>query len=342
MISPIFLSRTAIFLDTIAINITDALDPRELGEKHVSWQQESLEYLVTHPVCGYHDAGSPASEPTAWAALALTALDRPAAARHACRWLAQHQNEDGSVGPTSTQSTPGWPTGLALLAWLGLRRDYESQIVHATQWLLTSHGTTPPPNPQIGHDPSIPAWSWCDRTHSWVEPTAFHVMALARAGHAQHPRVQQGRRMLVDRLLPLGGCNYGNTFVLGQQLRPHLLPTGCAMLALAHHRDVDRLLQGAQEYLMRAIDLRTPLLSLAAALQGLAAHRHSFARAEKYLATAVHHSRNFRVSPWKLAWALLADLGADSPLVQSTAAFGSPTLSSDLLPRASENTERKV
>jgi hypothetical protein len=326
-ISPIFLSSTAFFLDTIAINITGEPDLRELGENQVSWQQESLQYLVTHPVCGYHDSGSPASEPTAWAALALTALDHLAAARHACHWLAQHQNADGSVGPTSTQKTPGWPTGCALLAWLGFRSDYETQIVRAAQWLLSSHGTTPPPNPQIGHDPSIPAWSWCAQTHSWVEPTAFHILALVRAGHTHHPRVQQARHMLWNRLLPLGGCNYGNTFVLGQQLRPHVLPTGCALLALAHRADVDQLLHNALDYLIRSISPRTPLLSLAAALQGLAAHDQHPAAADEYLSSALAQTRNFRLSPWKLAWALLAGLGADSPLVQATAAFASVTTS---------------
>src|SRR2546428_787916 len=69
--------------------------------------------------------------------------------------------------------------------------------------------------------------------------TAMHVLALKAAGHRDHPRTREAVRLLIDRLLPGGGCNYGNTIVLGQELRPQLQPTGLAMLALAGETDPD-------------------------------------------------------------------------------------------------------
>ena len=46
-----------------------------------------------------------------------------------------------------------------------------------------------------------------------------------RPGLPPHPRNwRNAQAMLIDRLLAGGGCNYGNTVVLGQELRPHVQP----------------------------------------------------------------------------------------------------------------------
>ena len=47
---------------------------------------------------------------------------------------------------------------------------------------------------------------------------------------AAEPRIREAVRLLWDRQLPHGGWNYGNTVVLKQELRPHLLPTGLARI----------------------------------------------------------------------------------------------------------------
>ena len=47
----------------------------------------------------------------------------------------------------------------------------------------------------------------------------------------------RGSAVLLDRQLPGGGLNYGNTYVLGQLMRPHVQPTGIALLALAGEAD---------------------------------------------------------------------------------------------------------
>jgi len=48
-----------------------------------------------------------------------------------------------------------------------------------------------------------------------------------------HPRADEAVQLMLDRILPGGGCNYGNTIVLDQLLRPHIQPTGIVLLALA-------------------------------------------------------------------------------------------------------------
>ena len=92
-------------------------------------------------------------------------------------------------------------------------------------------------------------WPWVLGTHSWIEPTAFNVLALKAAGRGEHPRTREAVRLLVDRLLPTGGCNYGNTTVLGQQLRPHLAPTGLVLLSLAGEQINDSRIAKSLAYL---------------------------------------------------------------------------------------------
>jgi hypothetical protein len=84
----------------------------------------------------------------------------------------------------------------------------------------------------VAHDTSITGWSWIAGTHAWVEPTGLAMMALRIAGYGDHPRMREGARLLLDRQLPHGGWNYGNTAVFGQELRPMPLSTAIALNAL--------------------------------------------------------------------------------------------------------------
>ena len=66
-----------------------------------------------------------------------------------------------------------------------------------------------------------------------VEPTALTLIALRRTGHGDHVRSREAVRMLMDRQLPKGGWNYGNTAVYGQELHPQPENTGMALCALS-------------------------------------------------------------------------------------------------------------
>ena len=204
----------------------------------MDWQHAILHTLAQRPSWGYAAAGPPASEPTALAALALLRGGHAERAQAGLQWLAEVQASNGAVGPDAATPTPTWPTAWAVLAWhtygqLGGDARFAISLERGLQWLVNNRSHTQPrPEPQ-SHDTTLVGWPWADGTHAWIEPTAMHVLALKAVGHADHARTREGVRLLIDRQLPGGGCNYGNTFVLGNKLLPHVQPTGLALWALA-------------------------------------------------------------------------------------------------------------
>jgi hypothetical protein len=161
----------------------------------------------------------------------------------------------------------------------------------------------------FGHDTTLVGWSWAEGTHSWVEPTALQVVALRTAGHGQHPRVREAVRLLLDRQLPAGGWNYGNTLVMGNTLPPHVQPTGIALLALAGEPAARGRIERSLTYLRQTVNESTATVSLAWALLGLAAHGQSPAPAAEWLERAFRRTAQRDCSPYKYALLGLADRG---------------------------------
>lgn len=257
---------------------------------------------------GYDTTGPAASEPVAWATLALAGATRNGAARRAGDWLAAIQQTSGAVGVCEEQPTPAWPTSLAILAWRMLDpAHYRNPLERAIAWSLHARGSTMEPRAEIGHDPTLVGWSWAADTHSWLEPTAMFVAALRAAGHGGHARVRQGVRLLANRLLPSGGCNYGNTLVLGQELLPHIQPTGLVLWALTGEPAERELVDKAIDYLHRVVDQRTATQSLAFALLGLAAQGAAHPQGSRLLnAAARRELAKPQPSPYKLALLAIA------------------------------------
>ena len=113
-------------------------------------------------------------------------------------------------------------------------------------------------------------WPWVRDTHSFVEPTALAILGLRCAGQADHPRLREGVRLLLDRALPDGGWNYGNTRVFENVLRPFPAPSGVALAALAG-ASTDRRVDAGAAYLTTVLPgVRAPL-SLGWGLIGLGA-----------------------------------------------------------------------
>jgi hypothetical protein len=84
-------------------------------------------------------------------------------------------------------------------------------------------------------DNSLQGWSWIAETFSWVEPTAWCLLALKKwrgVADVDESRVDIAERLLVDRCCEPGGWNYGNSNMLGQQLKPFVPTTAIALLAL--------------------------------------------------------------------------------------------------------------
>jgi hypothetical protein len=270
----------------------------------------TLDYLAPRAVCGYAPGQTPASEPTALAALALTLHGRTAAAGTALEFLAESQQENGGVGVRKTEPAPQWPTSLAILAWRAARDSrYRDNRRQATQRLLALRGETMPRTPDLGHDTTLAAWPWVAGTHSWVEPTALAVLALKAVGYGEHPRTREAVRLLLDRQIPGGGCNYGNTFCLGQKLRPHVQPTGIALMALAGESDGAARIASSRAWLARSLNAETATASLCWGLLGLAAHDATPPEADAWLEAASRRVMQKDGSPYKAALIALAAKG---------------------------------
>jgi hypothetical protein len=215
---------------------------------------------------------APGIDATAWAVVALTAAGEPRARLEpSLAWLAARQQEDGRVPLDPELDEVIWPTPLAMLAW-SAAGTHPDRLARAAEFLLRQtgrHWERKPEDP-VAHDTSIRGWPWVLGTHSWVVPTALALLALRRAGRGDHPRVAEGAAMLVDRQLPGGGWNYGNTVVFGQRLRPMADTTGVALAALAGLTPREKV-AASLHYLEGVVNrIRTPL-SLGWGLLGLAA-----------------------------------------------------------------------
>jgi hypothetical protein len=287
-----------------------------------AWMDGALDLLACAP-WGYH-AGEPSSaEPTALAALALLGAGRTADAQPHLQWLAAAQTSDGSIAPFSDLTQSAWPTPQAIFAAevaSSLNIDSTFNLRQATQWLLTAEGKTVENSPDFGHNGQLVGWPWVIGTHSWQEPTAWSVSALKALGKSQHPRTREGVRLLVDRLLSTGGCNFGNTVVLGQKLRPQVEPTGVALLALADEKIDDSRIELSLQYLLDNLSAETTPISLSYGLLGLTAHHRRPLASEAWLKAAYLRTVERDASPFAMALFVLAAQAEECPLIKYTLA----------------------
>jgi hypothetical protein len=192
--------------------------------------------------------------------------------------------------------------------------QYANRVERALAWALAERGQTLPVSSAFGHDSSLAGWPWAAGTHSWLEPTAMFVLALKAVGHLHHARTREAVRLIVDRQLPRGGWNYGNTIVLGQVLLSHLLPTGLAMMALAGEETNDPRTSLSLAYLQHEISETTATASLCMGLMGLQANRIATPKRDAWLSAAYRRVVARGASPYKLALLALAS-AEKNPLV---------------------------
>jgi hypothetical protein len=132
------------------------------------------------------------------------------------------------------------------------------------------------------------------------------VLALKAAGQGNHPRTREAVRLIGDRLLPAGGCNYGNTIVLGQTLLPHVQPTGMAMMALAGEKHHAPQVELSLNFLRRELCQDTTTSSLCYGLLALAAHGRTPPEGLGWLKHAYQRGISDGGSCYKLALLALA------------------------------------
>jgi hypothetical protein len=170
-------------------------------------------------------------EPTAFALLALSA----AGASPSIDVLARWPGADGLLRDPQSGEVNVAHNGQAALAAQALGLDELASRLHDA--LVRTKGMRLPPAEHTPQDNSLQGWPWVTGTFSWVEPTAWCLLAVKR-WTTTHPtleaaaRIEEAERLLRDRACAAGGWNYGNAQVLEHTLAPYVPTTAIALLAL--------------------------------------------------------------------------------------------------------------
>lgn len=217
----------------------------------------------------YHPGKASRLEPTCWAMLAL--------GERATDWavLQKWPVIDGLLLERRGGSPNYAFHGLALLAMRALRVEHAGGNGAILGGLQRVKGEKLPASTISRQDTSLQGWSWIADTFSWVEPTAWCLLALkhwARTPGASidTARVNIAERLLVDRCCATGGWNYGNSNMLGQELKAFVPTTAIALLAMQDRRSLPEV-QRSIDFLEREATRERSGTALALALMALSA-----------------------------------------------------------------------
>lgn len=208
----------------------------------------------------YRVAGAGSPEPTCYALLALPG-HATLARQRGLAWLWGRVNDAGAV-TLEHDADAHWTTSLALFTFATLGAFPELRE-RCAKFLLSWEGVQAAPDSAVPLDTSLRGWPWTPDAFTWVEPTSYALLALKRAGYAAHARVQEGERLLLDRIAEGGGWNYGNREVLGRTLPPMASPTGWALLALQGTVGTQQVVAESLEVLIREATSYPSTLTLA-------------------------------------------------------------------------------
>jgi hypothetical protein len=170
---------------------------------------------------------------------------------HGLTWLTTRQHAAGSWPLTEQLPAGSWATALAILA-LDFCALHRQQALRGAHWLLRQEGRRLgwytsllyrflPHTLPIQMNPDLQGWSWTANTFSWVEPTAYALIALKKLWPflpqtQAKARIRQGERLLYDRMCAGGGWNYGNTQVFDEPLPPYPETTALSLIALQEYQ----------------------------------------------------------------------------------------------------------
>ena len=205
---------------------------------------------------GYQRGKQSATEPTAWALLALTSLahsmEFSAAIGRGKDWLRAAQLPDDSWPAFAKFPDGCWLTSLASLALHELK-DSPDAVAGGAKWLCNEWPAEGKlwrrwllrliaPRNRVRQNVALRGWSWTPGTSSWVEPTACALILLHQLfANAFPPDADRRRKlaeaMLYDRMCPGGGWNSGNAEVYGVAGQPLIGPTVWALIALQKYRE---------------------------------------------------------------------------------------------------------
>ena len=208
---------------------------------------------------GFQPGAQSRTEPTCWAVKALLVREvsnkaEQKAIERGLNFLRVAQLADGSWPSTPEEKTGCWVTSLVCWVLASTGNEEFAKAIAAglhwvcedwprdSSWLQRWVRKLSSANRHSKQNDTLRGWGWTPGTSSWVEPTAFALLALGSQGVAESDRRAQKRRklgtaLLYDRMCPGGGWNCGNPEVYGVAGEPLVIPTTWALLALRQYRE---------------------------------------------------------------------------------------------------------
>jgi hypothetical protein len=220
---------------------------------------------------GYTRGRASRLEPTCLALLALAVAGPPADPRVLERW----PRANGLLIDPQARTSNVTDNAVALLTAQMPRTALPALAAGLAGALVNMTGVTFPPAATNRQDNALRGWPWVAQTFSWVEPTAWCVLALKKHTRAHRDaspvtRVTDGERLLIDRVCKNGGWNYGNSNVLGKELFAYVPTTAIALLAMQDRREQEAVRRSTRYLSTHALDERSGLsLSLSRIALGL-------------------------------------------------------------------------
>lgn len=286
--------------------------------------QRALEHLLATQNAdggwGTYPGRASSTEATALASLGARAWDAGGAnASRSLDWLRTRQQSDGSWRVSDDVPRGSWTTSLAVLA-LGAADADDPRVASGLEWLLDMEGRTPTFWDQVRAwftqqplsddlDPGLIGWPWEPDTFSWIEPTCYALLAIKRYralvdARRAADRIADAERLLLDRVCPGGGWNYGNARAQGQDLRPYPDTTALGLLALQDRAGEEATRQGS-DALLRLLTHTVSGLALSLALLALPLHGRD-ASAQRRALEARYEETGFLHETRPIALALIA------------------------------------
>ena len=216
---------------------------------------------------GYYAGKASRLEPTCWALLALGSAADDTVLRN---WALK----DGLfIDPNSPTPNYGFH-GLALLTLLARRVEHVASNRRLVSAIEDARGVKLADRGAVRQRNDLEAWSWMEGTFSWIEPTAWCLIALKKARSLSMPvnasRLADGDLVLFDRCCDRGGWNYGNSNILGKELPAYVSTTALGLLALQDHRTHEAVTKSLQ---LLQHEWKTETSGLALGLSAMAMRR---------------------------------------------------------------------
>jgi hypothetical protein len=209
---------------------------------------------------GYTRGRASRLEPTCFALLALAAAGLPADPRVLERW----PRANGLLIDPQAGTSNVTDNAVALLAAQMPGTALPPLAAGLAGALVNLKGVTFPPAKSNRQDNALRGWPWVASTFSWVEPTAWCVLALKKYTRTHRDtspgtRVTDGERLLIDRVCRNGGWNYGNSNVFGKELFAYVPTTAIALLAMQDRREEEPVRRSTRYLSTHSLDERSGL-----------------------------------------------------------------------------------